>query len=101
MAYAVPLLLVAAAFQLVDALQAVASGVLRGFRDTRTAVLIAVFSYWVIGLSVAYILGFSGGLGGVGVWAGLAFGLAAAVLPLTGRVFRRKRLGLLEGARTG
>ena len=98
LAYAVPLLFVAAAFQVVDCLQAVASGILRGFKDTRTPMLIAVFSYWVIGLPVAYLLAFPVGLGGRGIWWGLALGLAAAAILLTLRVYRRERLGLLYGS---
>ena len=46
LAYAVPLLLVAAAFQTVDSLQAVGSGLLRGVQDTRVPMLLALFSYW-------------------------------------------------------
>jgi MATE family multidrug resistance protein len=45
---AVPLVLVAAAFQLVDAVQAIAAGLLRGIKDTRTPMIIAVISYWPI-----------------------------------------------------
>ena len=98
LAYAAPLLFVAAAFQVVDCLQAVASGILRGFKDTRTPMLIAVFSYWVVGLPAAYLLAFSAGLGGQGVWWGLAIGLSVAAILLTARVYRRERLGLLDGS---
>jgi MATE family multidrug resistance protein len=96
LAYAVPLLLVAAACQLFDSLQVVASGILRGFKDTRVPMLIALFSYWGVGLPVAYLLAFGAGWGGVGVWWGLALGLAAAALLLSGRFQRRDRLGLLR-----
>ena len=93
--YAVPLLLVAAAFQTVDSLQAVASGILRGVKDTRVPMVIAVFSYWGVGLPVAWVLGFGLDWGGVGVWWGLAFGLAVAALLLNARFQLRDRLGLL------
>ena len=63
LAYAVPLLLVAAAFQTVDSLQAVGSGLLRGVQDTRVPMLMALFSYWAVGLPVAWTLGFVGRLG--------------------------------------
>ena len=94
--YAVPLLLVAAAFQTVDSLQAVASGLLRGVQDTRVPLLIALFSYWAVGLPVALTLGFAVGWGGVGVWTGLALGLFTAALLLNGRFLLRERLGLLR-----
>ncbi len=96
LAYAVPLVLVAAAFQTVDSLQAVASGILRGLKDTRVPLVIALFSYWAVGLPVAWVLGFVVGLGGPGVWAGLATGLAAAALLLSARFVFRDRLGLLR-----
>jgi MATE family multidrug resistance protein len=98
LAYAVPLLLVAAAFQTVDSLQAVASGVLRGLKDTRVPLYIALFSYWGVGLPVAWVFGIALGFGGLGVWSGLALGLAAAALLLSGRFVLRDRLGLLGDA---
>ena len=96
LAYAAPLLLVAAAFQTVDSLQAVGSGLLRGIQDTRVPMLFALFSYWVVGLPVAWTLGFAAGWGGTGIWTGLALGLAAAALLLNGRFALRGRLGLLD-----
>ena len=68
-----------------NSLQAVASGILRGVRDTRVPMVIAVFSYWGVGLPVAWVLGFGLDWGGVGVWSGLAFGLAVAALLLNAR----------------
>ena len=96
LAYAPPLLLVAAAFQIVDSLQVVASGILRGVRDTRVPMLIAVFSYWVIGMPAAYLLAFPLGRQGTGIWWGLAFGLATAAILLNTRFQRRGRLPLLD-----
>jgi len=94
--YAVPLLLVAAAFQLVDGIQAVMMGALRGIKDVATPTKLAIFSYWVVGAPMAYLLGFPLGLGGVGVWIGLAFGLATASALLMWRFWHRGRLGLLS-----
>lgn len=80
-AYAVPLLAIAGIFQLFDNGQAVGVGFLRGLKDTRVPMMLAIFCYWGIGFPIAYLLGFTFGFGGVGVWAGLATGLAfAAVL---------------------
>lgn len=78
--YAVPLLFVAAVFQLVDSTQIVAVGQLRGLKDTKIPMLFAIFAYWGVGMSVAYLLGIRFELGGVGVWSGLASGLAVACL---------------------
>jgi MATE family multidrug resistance protein len=74
----VALLLVAAVFQLADGAQVVALGLLRGVQDTAVPMVIAAFSYWVVGIPTAYSLGFVAGLGGVGVWLGLVVGLMAA-----------------------
>ncbi|MEL7748722.1 MULTISPECIES: MATE family efflux transporter [Citromicrobium] len=93
-AFATRYLLVAAAFQLVDGVQAVAGGALRGLQDTRVPMWIAVFSYWVPGFGTAVVLGFWTPLAGVGVWLGLATGLAFAAVLLTWRWARREALGL-------
>jgi multidrug resistance protein, MATE family len=69
------LLLVAAAFQLFDGLQTVATGALRGSGDTKTPMLANFVAYWLIGLPVGYFLGFKIGWGAVGVWIGLCGGL--------------------------
>jgi multidrug resistance protein, MATE family len=69
------LLLVAAAFQLFDGLQTVATGALRGSGDTRTPMLANLVAYWLIGLPVGYFLCFKLGWGAVGIWIGLCGGL--------------------------
>lgn len=87
LAMAVPLLAVAAAFQLVDSTQAVSAGLLRGIKDTRIPMFIAVFGYWCIGMAAAYLFAFRFGYGAVGVWMGLAIGLAVVAVMLTFRFF--------------
>ncbi len=87
-------LVIAAAFQLVDGLQAVAAGALRGLQDTRIPMWIAIFAYWVPGFGVAMVLGFATPLEGVGVWLGLATGLGVAAALLIWRWIGRERLGL-------
>jgi multidrug resistance protein, MATE family len=69
------LLLVAAAFQLFDGLQTVATGALRGTGDTRTPMFANLVAYWFVGLPLGYFLCFSQGWGAVGVWVGLCLGL--------------------------
>ncbi|WP_085826567.1 MATE family efflux transporter [Roseovarius gaetbuli] len=72
------LLAAAALFQLVDAAQVSALGLLRGVQDTRVPMVIAALSYWAVGVPVSYGLGFVFGFGGPGIWLGLAAGLALA-----------------------
>lgn len=74
----VSLLAVAALFQFADSAQVMALGLLRGVHDTKVPMIIAAVSYWPLGLTVGYVLGFTYGLGAVGVWLGLVVGLAAA-----------------------
>lgn len=68
----------AALFQLVDGAQVIALSLLRGVQDTRVPMVIAVLSYWAVGIPASYVMGFVFGLGGVGIWLGLAAGLAFA-----------------------
>jgi MATE family multidrug resistance protein len=75
MSIGVNLLLVAAAFQLFDGLQTVATGALRGTGETRIPMFSSFVAYWVIGLPLGYYLGFGRRLGAVGLWLGLAFSL--------------------------
>jgi len=77
-AFAVQFMLVAAAFQLFDGLQAVAAGALRGLQDTRVPMAIAIFSYWVPGAAASIGLGFYTPLAGMGVWIGLLVSLVIA-----------------------
>jgi MATE family multidrug resistance protein len=82
------LLAAAAVFQLADAGQVMALGFLRAVRDTRVPMVIAGVSYWVVGVPASYFLGFTLGLDGIGVWIGLAIGLAAASVLLGLRFWR-------------
>lgn len=93
--YAVPLLMVAAAFQLVDSMQVVVLSALRGIKDIATPTKMGIFSYWVVGIPLAYVLGFHFGLEGIGLWIGLASGLATASALMMWRFWHRERLGLV------
>jgi len=94
-ALAVQYLAVAAMFQLFDGAQAVGAGALRGLQDTRMPMLIAAFGYWVAGFGTAILLGFKWHWQGVGIWAGLAVGLAVVSVLLLTRWHFRERFGLL------
>jgi len=96
----VGLLAMASLFQLVDGAQAVALGILRGVQDTTVPMLLAGFSYWIVGMPASYLLGFVFDLEGVGVWLGLVFGLGVAAILLNARFWGSvlKRLGPTDPA---
>jgi MATE family multidrug resistance protein len=87
----IPLLFVAALFQLFDGLQVVATGALRGAGDTRTPMLTHLGAYWALGLPVGYALCFWGGWGARGMWVGFCVALVLAGAVLSTAWFRRVR----------
>ena len=85
----VQLLTIAAAFQLFDGAQAVATGVLRGIGDTRVPMLVNGVGHWVLGLPAGYVLCFVAGWGVFGLWVGLSIGLVFVATVLTLAWWRR------------
>ncbi len=94
------LLLVAAAFQLFDGVQTVATGALRGSGDTRTPMLANLIAYWFIGLPAGYVLCFLWGWGALGIWIGLCAGLMMIGSALLVSWHKRLRPGRLESRDT-
>ncbi len=86
---------VAAAFQLVDSAQVVMAAALRGISDTKVPMILVSIGYWGVGLTTAWICAFVLDWRGIGVWMGLAVGLAFAAIVLTIRFALRERLGLV------
>ena len=97
-ALAVSFLRVAAAFQLVDGAQVIGAGMLRGLHDTRWPLFFALVGYWVVGLGIGIWLAFGRDWKGVGIWVGLAAGLAAVAALMLLRWVIRDRLGLTRPA---
>jgi multidrug resistance protein, MATE family len=91
LAIAGPFVVIAGVFQLVDGLQAIAAGLLRGLKDTRIPMILALISYWPIGFFAAWFFAFPAGFGGIGVWFGFLAGLAAASVLLNWRFYRLVR----------
>ncbi len=80
MPYILPLLMLAAVFQLADGIQAGGMNLLRGIKDVRWSGAISVLSYWVISLPLSYGLGIYWGWGVSGIWLGFTVGLFVAAL---------------------
>lgn len=72
------LILFAAAFQLVDAVQCVASYALRGYKVTTIPMLIHAIAFWGCGLLPGCVLAFYYGMGIYGFWTALVVSLAVA-----------------------
>lgn len=78
------LMLLAALYQISDSIQVIGSGVLRGYKDTRSIFYITFVAYWVLGLPSGYILALTdyvvAPMGPAGFWCGFIFGLTAAAI---------------------
>ena len=81
------LLAIAAIFQVFDGVQVIAAGALRGYKDTMIPMLLAGFGYWGAGFLGGWLLAFPFGYGAVGLWWGLALGLAVVAALLTLRLY--------------
>ncbi len=110
---AATILIVAGLFQLVDGIQVVCLGSLRGLHDVKTPMRLGIFCYWGVALPVGAILAFKigkhatslttndyfpewmtklnlgFGLGPTGIWMGLAFGLGCAAVLLFRRFWKK------------
>lgn len=67
---AVSILLVAAAFQLFDAVVMAVSGGLNGAGDTKWVMIVSLLAAWLIKVPAAYVFTFSAELGAQGAWLG-------------------------------
>jgi len=85
------LMLFAALYQCVDAIQVVAAGALRGYKEMSAIFTRTFIAYWIVGLPLGYILGMTDllvePLGAKGFWIGLNVGLTVAAILLGQRLF--------------
>ncbi|RLB51772.1 MAG: MATE family efflux transporter [Deltaproteobacteria bacterium] len=90
-AVAAPLMVVAAAFQLVDGLQVVSAGALRGAGDTRFALVANLAGHYAVGVPIALYLTWPAEMGVTGLWWGLCAGLSCVAVALVARFDRISR----------
>lgn len=87
---AMQLLLLAAIYQCMDAIQVVAAGALRGYKDMAAIFNRTFIAYWIIGLPSGYILGMTDWvvepMGAHGFWIGFIIGLSSGALMLGSRL---------------
>ncbi|MXV44060.1 MATE family efflux transporter [Saccharibacter sp. 17.LH.SD] len=82
------LLRIAGIFQIVDGIQTVCGGALRGCGDVLAPMLIGVCSYGVLGVGLGSWLAFHCHYGVEGLWIGLASGLGGTACALGIRLYR-------------
>jgi MATE family multidrug resistance protein len=84
--YAIPILFLAALFQISDAIQVISANALRGYKDTSWMLGLCIISYWVIGLPLGVVLGLTDWLvpamAAQGLWIGIIVGLSIAAVLL-------------------
>ena len=85
---AISLIHIAGIFQLVFGIQMITMGALVGLKDTRIPTLITVLSYWAISLGGGYLIAFTLGQKGIGLWWGLTLGMTVAAIILVLRFYR-------------
>jgi len=88
------LLVLLGVVMLADGPLAIAVGVLRGLKDTRAPLAMAVVGYWGVGIPVGLLVGFSLGWGAVGIWCGILAGIT-----VTGMLSCARLYGRLAGGR--
>ncbi len=92
---AIGLLYLNAFYQISDAFQVGAAGALRGYKDTRTPLIIVIIAYWVIGMPLGYSLALTDfwgtPIGAKGFWISLIIGLSVAAVLLGNRLYQVSR----------
>ncbi|HAI2277669.1 TPA: MdtK family multidrug efflux MATE transporter [Escherichia coli] len=90
------LMLLAAVYQISDSIQVIGSGILRGYKDTRSIFYITFTAYWVLGLPSGYILALTDlvvePMGPAGFWIGFIIGLTSAAIMMMLRMRFLQRL---------
>ncbi len=77
---------IAGFFQIVDGIQVVSAGALRGAGDTRAPLVANLIGFWLIGLPASLLFGFHLGFGPEGLWWGLVVGLFTVAAFLLARM---------------
>ncbi|AUL72607.1 MATE family multidrug exporter [Pseudoalteromonas sp. 13-15] len=92
-ALATSIMILACIYQLPDALQVAANGILRGLKHTAPISYITFISYWLIGFSLGYVLARTDiivpAMGPHGFWIGIIVGLTVAAILLMITVSKR------------
>lgn len=84
------LMLLAAVYQISDSIQVIGTGILRGYKDTRSIFYITFVAYWVLGLPSGYLLALTDyivpAMGPSGFWCGFIIGLTFSAIMMALRM---------------
>ncbi|MBX3709887.1 MAG: MATE family efflux transporter [Gammaproteobacteria bacterium] len=80
------LLSIGGILMLFDNFRIIGFGALRGLKDTQFPMYASFVSFWIIGLGLAYLLGFTFQFSGKGIWWGLTLGIASGAVIVCLRV---------------
>jgi len=98
---AATLLLFLAAVMGLDGPRAMAAGALRGLKDTRVPLYLAIVGYWLVGVPMGLVLGFTLGFGSAGIWSGILLGTGVCGvllnIHLLPRIVAKHRSSLRQG----
>lgn len=101
-ALATSIMILACIYQLPDALQVAANGILRGLKHTAPISYITFISYWLIGFSLGFVLARTDlivpAMGPHGFWVGIIVGLSVAAILLMLTVANRFKHEPLKSA---
>jgi multidrug resistance protein, MATE family len=97
-ALAATLLAFGSTFFVVDGIQTIAAGALRGLNDTRVPMIFAAVSFWVVGFATSYTLAFAARLEAAGIWIGFTVGLGLYAMLLVWRFNALTRRGYMPVA---
>ncbi|MFD1414233.1 MATE family efflux transporter [Oceanobacillus jeddahense] len=78
-------------YQLADAIGAPIQGALRGYKDVNITLLLALISYWLIGLPVGFLFANYTSFDAFGYWIGIIVGLSAGAIALLFRLLYIQR----------
>jgi MATE family multidrug resistance protein len=92
-------LIVAAVFQIFDAISIVTSGALKGAGDTRWVAMFTVSYAWLVFLPMSYLMAFRLDFGAVGAWTGVALYIFCLSMTLLWRFHseRWRRIDIFGG----
>ena len=77
---AIPLLMIASGFQILDGFQVMGIAASKGLQDTKIPFLNTVLAFWMVGMPASFVFSKYMHMGAKGVWWGMIAGLGVAAL---------------------